>query len=170
MNKNIVLIGFMGAGKSLVSNKLASHLKREVVSTDQWIEKREGRSIAEIFRDSGEAYFRRLEKEAVQEISEQNNLVIDCGGGVFLDADNRANLKRSGIIFYLSATAEVVEKRLKSHQNRPLLNAPNRRERIDALLMERKPYYEMADHAIDTTHQTVEETAEEILKLVRSNY
>ncbi len=103
--KNIILVGFMGSGKSLTSNKLAGALGREVYSTDQLIEKREGRGITEIFRDSGESYFRKVEKEVVKDASKENGIILDCGGGVVLDPENITHLKKNGLIFYLSAPA-----------------------------------------------------------------
>ena len=93
--KNIVLVGFMGAGKSVVAKNLGAILKRHVVSTDAMIVEREKRPITDIFKDSGEAYFRGVEKSVVEEVSKKNNLIVDCGGGVVLNQDNIDNLKKN---------------------------------------------------------------------------
>ena len=166
MNRSIVLIGFMGVGKSVVANKLAMKLKRKVVSTDKLIERMTGKSIVDIFRDLGEAYFRRLEESVVEEIATATDLVIDCGGGVVLNQKNIDQLKKNGILFYLSASPEVICKRAMKEPNRPLLKADDPEARIVELLKERKPQYEQADHTIDTSHHNVDQTVSEILKIL----
>ena len=98
MTKNIILTGFMGAGKSLISRHLADMLGREVVSTDDLIEEREERTINDIFERSGEAYFRELEAAVVRDIAQKENLIIDCGGGIVLNPENIERFKTgSGI-------------------------------------------------------------------------
>jgi shikimate kinase len=160
--KNIVLVGFMGSGKSLTSNKLAGALNRGVFSTDQLIEKREGRLITEIFKDSGEAYFRKVEKEVVKEASEQSGIILDCGGGVVLDPENMTNLKKNGCVFYLSAPPERIYANIKDQQHRPLLNVENPQAKIAELLEARKAYYEQADVIIDAD-KPIDQIAEDIL-------
>ena len=121
--KNIVLVGFMGAGKSVVGKKLAILLKRNLVSTDALIVEREKRPIADIFKDSGEPYFRGAVKAIVEDVSKKENFIIDCGGGVVLNPDNMSNLKKGGVVFYLKAKSEVLYERVKSEKHRPLLNS-----------------------------------------------
>lgn len=163
MNKNIVLVGFMGGGKTLVSQKLAQILRRPWVSTDEAIEQKEKRSIIEIFRDSGEEYFRQLEKNIVRELAQKENLILDCGGGIVLQQENLNALKKKGILFYLSVSPEVIYQRTKDQTHRPLLNVPNPQIKIKELLDQRKFYYEQAHFTIDTNHQSVEQTAQEVL-------
>src|SRR3989338_6200720 len=163
MKKNIVVVGFMGAGKSLISKKLAQKLNFPVFSTDKLIEEKEGRSISNIFQSSTETYFRKVEKEIVLKVSEQENVIIDCGGGVVLDADNIANLKRNGSIFYLFTPPETIYERVKHKTTRPLLNSENPGEKIKELLKQRQPFYAQADHTIDTRDKTVDEIVNEII-------
>ena len=166
MKKNIVLVGFMGAGKTSVSHRLAAILKRPRISTDELIERKEKRSIVDIFKSSGEEYFRRLEKEIVEELAHKENLIIDCGGGVALQQENIDRLKESGILFYLSASPEVITRRTKDQHHRPLLNVPHSQIKIQELLDQRKPYYEQAHFTIDTSHQSDDQTARRILALL----
>ena len=168
MKKNIVLVGFMGAGKTSVSQRLAEILKRPRISTDEAIEQKEKRSIVEIFKNSGEEYFRRQEKEIVEEFAKKENLIIDCGGGVVLQQENVNLLKKSGILFYLSTNPEVIYQRTKDQLHRPLLNVPHSQIKIQELLNQRKPYYEQAHFTIDTSHQSVDQTAQKILVLLQT--
>ena len=165
-DQNIVLTGFMGVGKSVVSKELSARLKRERVSSDEWIEQKEGRSIKDIFRDKGENYFRALEKKAIEELSPRRNLIIDCGGGVVLRQENVDRLKKNGIIFCLTATPDVIYQRIKDQKDRPLLNVHDPRTKIAQLLKQREPYYNQADHTLDTSHLIPPATAEVILKLL----
>jgi len=164
--KNIVLIGFMGCGKSLTSNKLAETLNREVISTDKLVEKKEGQPIAEIFEKSGEEYFRRIEKEIIKEIADQRGMIIDCGGGVALDEENMVNLKKNGHVIYLSASPKSIYNNIKDRSHRPLLNVADPELKIAELLEERKPYYEKADATINADHRAINQIAEDILKVV----
>jgi shikimate kinase len=164
--KNIVLVGFMASGKTLISNKLAQLLQRDVVSTDNLIEKKDGRPITEIFQGSGETHFRALEKEAVREVSAKEGLILDCGGGVVLDPENISNLKKTGIIIYLSTSPEVIWERVKGKKHRPLLNVEDPKAKIRELLEARRPYYEQADHIVDTNGKSVEQVCSEIMELM----
>ncbi len=163
LQKNIVLIGFMGSGKSMVARRLAKILKRDVVSLDELIEAKEGRPIKRIFEESGEAYFRDREKEVVTEVAGKESLVIDCGGGVVLNPQNLAKLKANGILILLSATTETIYKRVKDKASRPLLNVKDPKTRINELLKERNPLYAQADYTVTTDNKTVEETCREII-------
>ncbi len=163
--KNIVLVGFMGSGKSLTSNKLARSLKRTIVSTDKLIEEREGRTITDIFQNSGEPYFRNLEKEIVGEVSRRDGVIIDCGGGVVLDPENVKNLKAGGTVFYLSASPERIYNNIKDQKHRPLLDVEDPQAKIAELLAARQSYYEQADIIIDA-NKSIDEIAQDILKVV----
>ncbi len=167
MSKNIVLIGFMGVGKSLAAKHLAAKLKWPVVSTDEMIVAKEGKSIAKIFQDSGESYFRQVEAHIVKAIADKDNVIIDCGGGVALNPQNLELLKKNGIVFYLSACPEEIYKNVKDQTNRPLLNTPDPKNKIKELLQARRPFYEKADYVIDADGKTGEQLCVDILTLFK---
>ena len=161
---NIVLVGFMGTGKTVVAKMLAKKMGMKYISTDEVIEDKERRSINEIFKKNGEPYFRRAEKEVVKKVAQLNNFVIDAGGGIVLDKENIQNLKRNGKIICLTATPEAILERTKRYHHRPLLNAESPKDKVEELLRFRAPFYAQADFSIDTTNLTVEQVAEEIDK------
>ena len=164
--KNIVIIGFMGTGKTQTAKALADELSLEYVSVDELIEKKEDRSINDIFREDGEKYFRAVEKEIVKEVSEGENQVIDAGGGVVLDEENMKNLKKSGIVICLWASPEVIHERTKEHGHRPLLNVEDPEGKIRDLLDERKPFYEKADEHIDTSDMDLQSVVSNIKEIL----
>ncbi len=147
----------------MVAKRLAKILKRDVASLDDCIEVKEGRSVKQIFEESGVAYFRDREKEAVHEVAGKESLVIDCGGGVVLNPQNMAKLKANGILIFLSATAETIYARVKDTKKRPLLNIKNPKPRINELLKERKSVYAQADYTVATDNKTVNEVCKEIV-------
>ncbi|MBF0512084.1 MAG: shikimate kinase [Candidatus Omnitrophica bacterium] len=169
MKKNIVLIGFMGAGKSMIAEELSRRLKAQVFSTDAQIEERQGCSIDEIFKIKGEAYFREIEKEVIEELSLRCGVIIDCGGGVVLSEENLQNLKVNGIVFYLEAMPEVIYQRIKSETHRPLLRVPDPFGAIKKLYQQRSPLYSQADHVIDANDASIEGPVVEILKLYKNS-
>ena len=161
--KNIVLVGFMGTGKSAVGKKLAEKLKRDFLELDDSIEAKEKMPIKDIFEKKGEPYFRMVEKEVIKEASSRKNIVISAGGGAIVDEENFKNLKNSGTIIYLKASLETILKRTKGLKTRPLLNVPDPKKQIEELLKKREPYYNKADFSIDTDNITAEQVAENIL-------
>lgn len=140
--ENIVLTGFMGTGKTTVGRLLAAQLNFEFVDTDQRIEARIGCTIAEFFREQGEAAFRKLEGELAQELSAGRGLVISTGGRMMLDPANAAALSETGRVFCLVATPEEILQRVSADGHvRPLLQTANPLEKIIALLQERESGY-----------------------------
>lgn len=166
---NIVLVGFMGTGKTAVSKLLAKEIGMKYISTDEVIEDKERRSINEIFKKNGEAYFRRVEKEVAKKVAQLNNFVIDAGGGIVLNKENVENLKRNGKIVCLIAAPDVILERTKRYHNRPLLNVENPKAKVEELLELRAPSYAQADFSIDTTNLSVEQAAQEIKKIINEN-
>ncbi len=163
--KNVVLTGFMGTGKNAIGKRLVQELNLKFVDTDDIIEKKEGITISKIFKRFGEKYFRKLEKKVVKKITQGKDQVISTGGGVVLDQENISNLKKNGVIICLWASPGVIRERTEKEAHRPLLENVNREKRIKELLDYRKSFYEKsADYIIDTSHLTVEETVEKILK------
>ena len=161
--KNIVLIGFMGAGKSLISKHLAEKLHLPVIETDACIIEREKKSISDIFKDSGEAYFRKVECSVVAEVSEKENVIVDCGGGVVLNPVNLEKLRRNGTAFFLHASPEETYRRIKNETHRPLLKVKDPLARIKEMLKERMPFYKQADYTIETDQRDVNQICTEIL-------
>ena len=167
--KNIVLVGFMGTGKTTIATEVANRLKMKYVSTDSRIEKREKRTINEIFTDSGEEYFRDIESDVVREVSASGDLVIDAGGGAVLRDENMANFKSGGVVICLTADVETILSRTKKYKHRPLLNVEDPKRKIRDLLAKRESFYAKADHSINTGKLTARQVVDEILKIVKSD-
>jgi len=164
---NIVLIGFMGTGKSAVGRRLAERLERPFIELDRIIEEREGCSIAEIFERRGEAHFRRIERAAVHVAAQLPDVVIATGGGAVLDDENVKALKATGILVCLTAAPEVIRERLGDVRTRPLLSgAADPLAEIKRLLAARAPRYALADHIVDVSHLLVDDVVESVVHLV----
>lgn len=152
MKENVILIGFMGTGKTSLGKLLANKLGRGFVDVDQKIESTAKMSVPEIFETYGEKYFRELEKNAVKEICTRRNLVIATGGGTVKDEENFRLLKNSGVIVCLTTEPEEIFRRTERRGERPVLDGGNDRlETIKNLLAERQKFYAQADYTIDTT-------------------
>ena len=155
--KNIILCGFMGCGKSTIGSLLAKRSGMAFIDLDAYIEKKEGRSISDMFRDDGEDYFREKEREAVKELSMKKGLVIAAGGGTLTFAENVEPLKRNGTIVLLDIPVEVVTERLKNDTVRPLLARPDRDRAIRELYAEREPLYRAAaDISVDAARSPMQ--------------
>ena len=166
--KSIVLIGFMGAGKSLIAKELQRRLPMMKFSTDKRIEAKEKMLIPDIFKTHGEAYFRQAEALVVKELSEKEGVIIDCGGGVILDPQNIKSLKQNGIVFYLSARLEVIYDRIKNSKNRPLIQGQETLKKIEELLKQRQPLYEQAaDVVVDANDKSIEGPVNKILEVIK---
>ena len=160
----IVLIGLMGSGKTMIAKSLARKLKVKRFSTDEMVEAKQRRSIAKIVEDKGWPYFRKLEHQMIKRLSQKKGIVIDCGGGVVTNLKNFELLRKNGIIFHLKATPQVIYKRLKGDQTRPLINGPNPLARIKKILKERLPLYNQADFTINASDPSINGPVAEILK------
>lgn len=163
--RNIILIGFMGTGKTTIATKVARELGMRYVSVDDLIEKREKRTINEIFRTDGEDHFRDVESEVVRELSAHEGLVIDTGGGVVLREENMVYLRSGGTVICLTADEETVMARTKKYKHRPLLDVEDPKARIRALLAKRAPLYAKADRTIDTGKLTVRQAVAQIVEM-----
>jgi shikimate kinase len=159
---NVYLVGFMGTGKSTVGRELARKKKRHFVDLDELIELKEKRSIPDIFSQSGEPYFRRVERQVLKEVSREDAFVVACGGGIVMNEDNIRTMKESGTVICLTASVDAILGRPAGSAQRPLLNVPNPRERIESLLKLRAPYYARADKIIDTSGISIAAVAGEI--------
>lgn len=156
---NIILIGFMGCGKTSVGIRLSYALRRTLIDTDKWIEKKQGMTISKIFAKEGETAFRNLETACIEELIEtENHRIIATGGGMPLRSENAALLKKLGTVVYLRVDAQTVYERLKGDTTRPLLACENPMQRITELLSQRKALYEAcADVIIDVPKRSFEE-------------
>ncbi len=162
--RNIILVGFMGTGKTMTGRVLAERTGMELVDMDSLIEERQGKPIPEIFAQDGEAAFRVMERNLVKELSNRRSLIISTGGGIVLNPDNIADFEKSGLVVCLQATPETIFQRLSKDASRPLL-AGDKKEQIRALLEKRQPLYGAIAHRIGTDGLTAEETAQPILEL-----
>lgn len=160
---NIVLIGYMGAGKTTVGKALAGKLGYEFIDTDLYIEAQEGMTIPEIFEKKGEAYFRTLETNVIKELREKTHCVIATGGGLPLRKENSDLLKEVGTVYYLMADADTTYARVKHCTNRPLLQCDDPYTKIQAMMKERGSVYARACHIrVRTDCGTLEEVMDEI--------
>lgn len=157
----VVLVGFMGCGKTSVGRELAAVLGFSFLDLDTLIEERCGRTIAQIFRESGEAAFRRLERDAALVAMERSNCVIAAGGGAFAQEETRAILRRGSASVYLQCDLETLLARGIANDSRPLAG---NRETMAALLKARDPSYRAADVSIDGSRGTPAELAGEIVR------
>ena len=162
--KNIILIGFMGTGKTWTGRALTKRTGMELVDMDEIIEERAGKPISKIFAQDGEAGFRKLERALAHELSQRESLIISTGGGVVLDPDNLADFHSNGLVVCLTASPEVIFQRLENDTTRPLLSG-DKKEQISGILEPRKPLYDAIEHQIDADTLGPEERAEAILKL-----
>ncbi len=166
--RNIVLVGFMGTGKTTVGQLLSEKTGMPLLDMDTLIEKRAGKSINEIFAEEGEPHFRKLERTLVQELSANNGHVISTGGGIVLNPDNITDFEKSGLVVCLLASSEIILDRVRHDTTRPLL-AGDKEAKIIELLESRKPLYEAIGHQIDTNGLSPETIAEQIIALYESN-
>lgn len=161
---NIVLIGFMGSGKTTVGVELAKRMNMNFIDTDAYIEEKAGKSITDIFAQDGEEAFRKLETEVLITLRDTvSNTVFSTGGGMPLRAENAGLLKEIGKVFYLTAANQVIYDRVKDNNKRPLLQGENPYGKICELMKQRKPLYEAAaDVLVDTNSNDLEEVIQAI--------
>lgn len=163
---NIYFVGFMGTGKTVVGKEIARLKKLQFVDLDDLIELKEKRAISDIFAKDGEPYFRKVEKQVLKQVSKEKKFVVACGGGIVLDKDNIKLMKETGTMVCLTATPEVILKRISGSSHRPLLNVKDPKKRIDLLLKMRAPYYAEANKTIDTSKLSVKQVVDKILKSI----
>ena len=164
---NVILIGFMGTGKTCVGRLLADRLGWSFCDLDSEVEQAIGMSIADYFAQAGETAFRDREQEAVERICRRTGQVIATGGGVVLRQRNLDRLKQAGVVVCLAASEQTIVERTAADTGRPLLNRPDRLQVIRNLLAQREPQYRQADLRLDTEGRTVAATAAELWEILR---
>lgn len=167
MNKNIILIGFMGTGKTTIGKRLASTLKREFIDTDEDIEEVTGMTIPQIFNKLGEIRFRSEESLAVKRAVSKQNRIIATGGGIVLQESNLKTLKANGVLVLLKTKPETIHARIARKGNRPLLGKNVTLEKIVQLLEEREDIYnQAADFVIQTDEFEYDDVVKNLIAML----
>jgi len=167
--RNLVLVGFMGSGKSSVGRILSAMTGFSLVDTDTLAAKEAGMSIPEIFQRHGEEHFRKIETEVLRNLVGRLGLVVATGGGIAVSPENRDLLRQIGPVFWLDAETEQLHQRVKNSR-RPLLQTKNPRQTLEDLYQSREPLYRaVSDTRIDSTRLTHRQTAETVLAFVKDN-
>jgi len=169
---NIVLIGYRCAGKSTVGKELASRLRKRFVDTDDLVEQRQQASIRDIVSSRGWDYFRKVEKNVIKEISAEDHLVVAAGGGVVLDPENVAALKKNGIMVWLKADRQALHSRMtqdpRTVVQRPSLTEKGVLEELDEVMACRAPLYEEAmEVQLDTSAMDENKVVESVLSILK---
>jgi len=148
--RSIVLVGLMGAGKSTVGRRLAQKLGLEFTDADAEIERAAGKTVPDIFRDHGEDYFRDGERKVIARLLESGPQVLATGGGAFMNEETRQNIAHRGISVWLKADIDLLMKRVRRRDNRPLLRAEDPEEIMRQLIAQRYPIYSQADVTVES--------------------
>lgn len=168
LKHNIILIGFMGSGKTSVGIHLAERLSYQFKDTDQLLEKRAGDTISRIFSVHGEEYFRNLETGLLKELVPiLNKTVLSSGGGLPIRDQNSKLLKELGYVVFLKASKQTTLSRLKGDTTRPLLQGEDLEKKVEKMLEIRTPIYEKAAHKVIATDGL---TVEQVSQLIMENY
>jgi shikimate kinase len=164
---NVALIGFMGAGKTSVGRLVAEQLGFDYLDTDEMIQSRTNRTIADIFARDGEPAFRKLEEQVVAELTARERTVISTGGGLPVNPKNLASLKTHALVVCLWASPEKIWDRVKNQTHRPLLHDADPQKKIRELLAAREPFYRQADVLLNTELRHVREVAQQVIHQFR---
>lgn len=162
----IILVGFMGAGKTTVGKLLAQRLGYRFIDLDDLVESREGKTVKEIFRNSGEARFRELERESLRECIGARRVVLALGGGAFVDETNRAIADEIGVTVWLDCPFEVCLARVAGDEGRPLLTAE---QEVRSLYNRRQTFYAYANHVVQAGDKPPDQVAREIVEAITTS-
>jgi shikimate kinase len=167
-NKNIILVGLMGSGKTTIGKKMSISMGRNFLDTDQAIELKTGVNISTIFELEGEDGFRLREYNLLTDLMNNQKMVIATGGGIVLSKRNRKLLRKLGNVIYLRSDINDLVFRLKGDKTRPLIQNINLHQKINELFQERDPLYEsIADYIIETKNKNINIIKEEIMELIK---
>ena len=167
-NKNIVLLGMMGAGKSTIGRLLSNKINLDFFDIDKIIEKEENSKITDIFKNNGEDYFRKVEEEVCLKILKLNKKIIALGGGSFLNSKIREEIQNNHFSFWLSWNTSTIIGRIKKSKNRPLLKNMSEGN-INRLFVKRKKIYEKAHFKINCENLSKNEIINKIINLYEGN-
>ena len=159
----------MGSGKTAVGRRAAARLSLRFVDMDAEIERQAGRKISDIFATEGEAHFRSLERSKIKELARQPDQVIATGGGIVLDEDNLNDLRKNGVVICLWVDVESAFQRTRRATDRPLLDSPDRRKKIEELLQKRLPLYGRIENVVDTRERSLESVVEDVIRIYRGS-
>ena len=167
MKKNITLIGMMGAGKSLIAERLSRNLNGYVaVDTDVLIEYHHNQFISDMFKEKGEEYFRDAETKILDMVYGKDKIVVALGGGAFERPQNREKINANSYVIYLKATPETLFERIKNCKNRPLLRNGFSKKEIEDILNKREANYMLADCVVATDGKTSDDVVKELLGII----
>lgn len=171
MKNNIILIGYMGCGKTSLGKKLSYKERIALLDTDKMIEQKQGMTVSEIFDEKGEGAFRVMETECLKEImGYSEKYVISVGGGLPVKEENRELLKELGSVVYLRAKPDTIYERLKNDTSRPLLRGDDPKGKIESMIKQRGPVYELAaDCIVDVDEKGYEVITGEILEALKGS-
>tara|TARA_B100000427_G_scaffold196093_1_gene162994 strand:+ start:561 stop:1073 length:513 start_codon:yes stop_codon:yes gene_type:complete len=163
-NKNIVLLGMMGAGKSTIGYLLSNKINSDFYDIDKIIEEEEGLKITKIFENKGENYFRKIEEKICLKILKFNKIIISLGGGSFLNNKIREEIQNNHVSFWLNWNTSTIIRRIKKNKNRPILKGMSENE-INKLIIKRKKIYEKAHLKINCENLSKNEIINKIIEL-----
>ncbi|MDD2400726.1 MAG: shikimate kinase [Clostridia bacterium] len=166
---NIILIGFMGTGKTAVGKRLATLLNKDFYDSDQEVEAVTSMTISKLFNKYGEVRFRSEENLAIKRLVKKENCILATGGGFILDKKTIKLLAEKGIVICLSARPDVIFERVKRRNNRPLLSKGNLYQTILDLMEEREELYNYADYCIDTSDMDFQEIIDKIISILQDH-
>jgi shikimate kinase/3-dehydroquinate synthase len=169
LNRSIVLVGLMGAGKTAIGKRLAAQIGLPFYDADQEIERAAGSTVAEIFAKHGEAHFRAGEKRVIQRLLSGEPIVLAPGGGAFLDPETRNLIKNRAISIWLRCPLPILVQRVQGRTHRPLLNAGNPAEILNRLSTERSPLYAQADIIVDGSEDPPHVTTQNVISAIRAH-
>lgn len=172
LKQNIILIGFMGSGKTTVGKRLAQRISYQFYDTDYLLETKQEMSISRIFELYGEEYFRDMETKLLRElVKDTDRTILSTGGGMPLREENAKLMKELGHIVYLKASKETIVKRLMGDTSRPLLRGEELPLKVEKMLGIRAPIYERnATQVVTTDDKTVDELVDSILEVYQAQY
>ena len=170
-DRNIILIGFMGSGKTTIGKRLAKELEGyRFIDMDGDIEQKAGMNITGIFEKLGEQEFRKMESELCKELSYAKACIIATGGGIVKNEENVGLLKKNGVVLYLKASPEHVFRNIKEDTSRPLLQCDDKIGKIQELMAERNSLYEnQSDMIVDVTGTNAKKATEAVLSILKGD-